>query len=112
MMADETLILAALDQIEQREARLLTWGLVDGFITSTEIADIIDPLLDDPRYAQGLSFVRVAEVIDALKARALLFDIGENPGDQYRSRMAEAVRLLFRLRQLFPKHSGLTGWQN
>ena len=111
-MADETLILAALDQIEQREARLLTWGLVDGFISSKEMADIIDPLLDDPRYAQGLSFVRVSEVIDALKARALLFDIGENPGHRYRSRMAEAVRLFFRLRQLFPKHSGLTGWQN
>ena len=53
MMADENLILAALDQIEQREARLLTWGLVDGFITSEEMADIIDPLLDDPRYPKG-----------------------------------------------------------
>jgi len=111
-MADEPLILAALDQIEQREARLLTWGLVDGFIASEEMADIIDPLLDDPKYAEGLSFVRASEVIGVLRARALLFDIGETPGNRYRSRMAEAVRLFFRLRQLFPKHSGLTGWQN
>lgn len=111
-MADETIILAALDQIEQREARLLTWGLVDGFLTSEEIADIIDPLLDDPRCVDGMSFVRASEVVDVLKTRALLFDIGETPGTRYRSRMAEAVRLFFRLRQLFPKHSGLTGWQN
>lgn len=111
-MSDEIIILAALDQIEQREARLLTWGLVDGFLTSEEIADLIDPLLDDPRYADGSSFVRASQVIDVLKARALLFDIGEAPGTRYRSRMAEAVRLFFRLRQLFPKHSGLIGWQN
>ncbi|MET4483770.1 hypothetical protein ABIB66_008341 [Bradyrhizobium sp. F1.13.3] len=112
MMADETIILAALDQIEQREARLLTWGLVDGFLTSEEIADIIDPLLDDPRYVDRIGFVRASEVVDVLKTRALLFDVGETPGTRYRSRMAEAVRLFFRLRQLFPKHSGLTGWQN
>src|ERR1700756_4016183 len=103
-MADEPLILAALDQIEQREARLLTWGLVDGFITSEEMADIIDPLLDDPQYAEGLSFVRVSEVIGELKARALLFDIGEAPGNRYRPRMAEAVRLFFCFRLLFPQH--------
>lgn len=29
----------------------------------------------------------------------------------YRSRMAETVRLLQKLRQLFPKHAGSTGWQ-
>ncbi|MBB4423900.1 hypothetical protein GGD66_002444 [Bradyrhizobium sp. CIR48] len=112
MTSDETIILAALDQIEQREARLLTWGLVDGFLASEEITDLIDPLLDDPRYVDGLSFVRASQVIDVLKARALLFDIGEAPDTRYRSRMAEAVRLFFRLRQLFPKHSGLIGWQN
>ena len=117
MTADEALLVAALDEIEQREARLLTWGLVDGFLTHSEAAEIVDELLDAPRlaedgYERPLGFVSAAEVIDALKARALLFDVGEGAEPRYRSRMAEAVRLLFRLRQLFPKHQGPTGWQS
>jgi hypothetical protein len=111
MTQNEALIIEALGRIEQREAMLLTWGLVDGFLTSGEVNDIIDSLLDDPRYGEGLTFVRSAEVVEALKSRALLFDLEEPSGKRYRSRMAEAVRLFFRLRQLFPKHRGLTGWQ-
>jgi len=110
MSANEIFLLASLDQIEQREARLLTWGLVDGFLSSEELSAIVDPMLDDPQYADGLTFVSVAAVIQALKDRALLFDIGEEAGSRYRSRMAEAVRLFFRLRQLFPQHRGVIGW--
>ena len=102
MSGDEKLLLACLDRIEQREARLLTWGLVDGFLTPGELGELIDPLLDDPAYANGLTFVSVAEVVAALQRRALLFDIGDGEARRFRSRMAEAVRLLFRLRQLFP----------
>ena len=112
MSADEIFLLATLDRIEQCEARLLTWGLVDGFLSSEEMSAIVDPMLDDPQYADGLNFVSVAAVIEALKDRALLFDVGEEPDSRYRSRMAEAVRLLFRLRQLFPQHRGLIGWQS
>jgi hypothetical protein len=111
MNADEKLLLASLDRIEQREARLLSWGLVDGFLTSSELSDIINPLLDDPAFAGDLTYVSVSEVVAALKSRALLFDVSEQSGERFRSRMAEAVRLFFRLRQLFPKHQGLTGWQ-
>jgi superfamily II DNA or RNA helicase len=111
MSADETFLLASLDQIERREARLLSWGLVDGFLSFEELSAIVDPMLDDPQYSEGLNFVSVAEVIEALKDRALLFDVGEEAGSRYRSRMAEAVRLFFRLRQLFRQHRGLTGWQ-
>jgi hypothetical protein len=111
MDADETLLLAVLDEIEQREARLLTWGLVDGHISAIEIQGIIDTLLDDPEIGVGVSFYDACGVIAELIERALLFDIGEEPGDRYRSRMAEGVRLLFRLRQLFPQHQGPTGWQ-
>jgi hypothetical protein len=111
MRADENLLLASLDRIEQREARLLAWGLVDGFLTSSELSDIIDPLLDDPTFVDGLTYVSVAEVIGVLKSRGLLFDVSEQSGERFRSRMAEAVRLFFRLRQLFPQHQGLMGWQ-
>lgn len=111
MEADETLLLAALDQIEQREARLLTWGLVDGHVSAGELHGIIDALLDDPAVGAGVSFHDAGGVISELIDRALLFDIGEEPATRYRSRMAEGVRLLFRLRQLFPQHRGPIGWQ-
>ena len=111
METDETLLLAALDEIEQREARLLTWGLVDGHVSASEIQGIIDCLLDDPTIGVGVSFHDASGVITELIERALLFDIGEERGTRYRSRMAEGVRLLFRLRQLFPQHQGPTGWQ-
>ena len=77
MSGDERLLLASLDRIEQREARLLTWGLVDGFLTPGELSELIDPLLDDPAYTDGLTFVSVAEVVASLRDRALLFDVGD-----------------------------------
>jgi hypothetical protein len=58
----------------------------------------------------SLSFQSATAAIDALMSRALLFDVGEDPGERFRSRMAEAVRLFFRLRQLFPQHAGPIGW--
>jgi hypothetical protein len=117
MTADEALLTAALDEIEQREARLLTWGLVDGFLTVGEAAGLVDALLDDPHFADPgytspLSFLSAADVLAALQARALVLDVSDGGEPRYRSRMAEAVRLLFRLRQLFPKHQGPTGWQS
>ena len=111
MEPDDILLLAVLDQVEQREARLLTWGLVDGHVSSSELHGLIDALLDDPETGAGVSFYDASGVIAALIERALLFDIGEEPDSRYRSRMAEGVRLLFRLRQLFPQHRGPTGWQ-
>ena len=111
MSADDSLLLAALDQIEQREARLLSWGLVDSFLSAAELREIIDGLLDQPPVLDGLTFVDVDTVIATLISQALVFDIGEDRGERYRSRMAEGVRLMFRLRQLFPKHEGVVGWQ-
>ncbi|WP_162815566.1 protein DpdJ [Microvirga aerophila] len=111
MPSGDDFLLAALDRVEQREARLLTWGLVDGFVSGEELHGIIDGLLDDPHFGATVSFQSAAEVIDALKSRALLFDVGDEKGTRFRSRMAEAVRLFFRLRQLFTKHNGPTGWQ-
>jgi hypothetical protein len=112
MDADEVLLLVALDEIEQREARLLTWGLVDGYLTLGELHGIINPLLDAPDTALVANFRSAGEVIESLIERAMLFDVGEESATQYRSRMAEGVRLLFRLRQLFPQHSGPLGWQS
>ena len=108
---NEVLLLEALDQIEQTEARLLTWGLVDGHVAFGELSQIIDSLLDDPHFGAGVTFIAAKDVIAELINRALLFDIGDEQDKRFRSRMAEGVRLFFRLRQLFPQHRGPVGWQ-
>lgn len=100
-----------LDAIEQREARLLVWGLVDGRLSRDEIEAVIDPLLDEALANGLLAFMQASEVVAALRDRRLLFETDTVPYPGYRSRMAEGVRLLFRLRQLFPKHEGPTAWQ-
>ena len=112
MTPNDRLLLSMLDVLEQREARLLAWGLVDGHLALGELQDVADGLLDDPVVGADVGFSDSAAVIAELRARCLLLDVGERPGEQFRTRMAEAVRLFFRLRQLFPKHDGPTGWQS
>lgn len=100
-----------LDAIEQREARLLVWGLVDGRSGRDEVSQLIDPLLDQALEHGLEDFYNAEDVIQALKDRGLLFETDDYPYPGYRSRMAETVRLAFRLRQLFPQHGGVDGWQ-
>jgi hypothetical protein len=111
MQAIEVFLRGVLDVIEQREARLLVWGLVDGRIGRDELGELIDPLLDQA-YEQGIEeFYNADDVIRALAERGLLFESNDYPYPGYRSRMAETVRLAFRLRQLFPQHGEIDGWQ-
>lgn len=100
-----------LDAIEQREARLLVWGLVDCRLGRDELGELIDPLLDKA-IEQGIEdFYNADDVIQGLTERGLLFETDDYPYPGYRSRMAETVRLAFRLRQLFPQHGNVDGWQ-
>jgi superfamily II DNA or RNA helicase len=107
----EQFLLDVLDSIEQQEARLLVWGLVDGRLSGKELDALIDPLLDNALEKGLTSFISSPDVVKALKSRALLFETDSIPYPGFRSRMAETIRLLFRLRQLFPKHASLDGWQ-
>ena len=75
MEADEILLLAVLDQIEQCEARLLTWGLVDGHVSAVEMHGIVDSLLDDPSSPEELQQTLEQQNIDQEIARDLARDI-------------------------------------
>ena len=102
---------SVLDAIEQSEARLLVWGLVDFRLGREELRDLIDPILDQA-IEQGIeNFYNADNVVRALAEKGLLFETDDYPYSGYRSRMAETVRLAFRLRQLFPQHEGVDGWQ-
>lgn len=102
-----------LDRIEERESRLLVWGIVDGAFQKAELDELIYPLIDSALEQGLMAFVNPDDVINELLdlkwlVEAELLDLSVG----YRSRMAETVRLLQRLRQLFPKHTRQSnGWQ-
>lgn len=112
MEARERFLASALDRIEEREARLLTWGIVDGAFSHDEISDLLNLLIDEAINDGLEDFYSVEDVLRELRQRKWIAEVPRSDGATgYRSRMAETVRLLQRLRQLFPKHSGPSGWQ-
>lgn len=104
---------SVLDCVEQRESRLLVWGIVDGFFHRSELSDIINPLIEKALKSGYDEFFEPDEVISALLTLQWLVEIDCTTGEiGYRSRMSETVRLLQRLRQLFPRHRRTSnGWQ-
>lgn len=80
----------ALSRIELREASLLSWGIVDAALSREELEGTI-------RESAG-SDVDAAALLAELLERVLIV---ETPTGGYRSRMAETLRLLLRLRQTF-----------
>lgn len=90
--------ISALDAIERREAELLSWGIVDGGFPKEELEDLVDGVLYEEE-----SLRSPEDVIDELEEHKLLFGFSNQRGERrWRSRMAEAVRLFSRLRQLTP----------
>jgi ATP-dependent helicase Lhr and Lhr-like helicase len=88
--------LRVLDELQRREARLLSWGMVDGAFTWDELLAIAESVEPDA----GLE-IDLEDVIEWLLETALLFSLPE-PQGRYRTRVAEGVRLFGRLRQIFP----------
>lgn len=82
-----------LDQIEAVEFRSLSWGFADGSLSRDEALDI----------ARSITAISPDDVIEELVTSCLIFEWDNAAGEtRYRSRFAEIVRLLSRLRQLFP----------
>ena len=95
-----------LNELERREARLLSWGVVDGGFTYDELEVVEENVIDD----QGWDFTE-GQLIEALERRRLLFEFPSGYDDVFRTRMAETLRLLARLRQLFPRHIESGAWR-
>ncbi|MDD5034966.1 MAG: protein DpdJ [Methylococcaceae bacterium] len=92
---------------------MLVWGIVDGAFQKHELDELIYPLVDSALDEGLTDFFNPDEVINELLALKWLVEIEQlDILVGYRSRMAETVRLLQRLRQLFPKHARQSnGWQ-
>ena len=91
--------LRILGLLEDQELKTLAWGLVDGGFADDELLD----LLEDAATAVGDDRSE-EEIKQQLESRVLITKVASPAGSVWRTRMAETVRLLARLRQLFPPH--------
>ena len=100
-----------LNSLERLESQLLSWGLVDGSFSNDEIKDLAEDFLAD----NGLwtQHPDSKDLIRAMRDTRLLYGFSDGMEMRFRTRMGEAVRLLARLRQLFPGHfsNGNRQWQ-
>jgi len=98
----DKLIRDFLDSLEHQEIKLLTWGLVDIGFSENEIEELAEDFLN----TCGID-VEVNDFLEEIFDRKLLFEFNIRGHRLCRTRMAEAVRLFARLRQLFPHNN----WQ-
>ena len=98
----DSLVQEFLNLLESQEAKLLTWGIVDGGFSHEEISDLAEQVIQ----THGAE-VEPLELFDEMLERRLLFDLNLRGNRIYRTRMAESIRLISRLRQLFPNRD----WQ-
>jgi len=96
----EQSILAALDLIEEVDARNIAWGLTDESWTKPQLVDLLDSKWDG---------TEPDECINQLITANLLVKLPREWPNRYRTRMAEAVRLFTHLRQLFPNRPWQSG---
>jgi hypothetical protein len=106
----------ALDQLEAMEARCLVWGLVDNALSTDEVTEALRRALAKPEAARALKdgncqVQNAWDLRGLLVERKMLFEVpvAVDAEKRWRTRMAEGVRLIARLRQLFPKH-GTSQW--
>jgi hypothetical protein len=90
-----------LANLERREAALLEWGFLDVSHTCDEIVDLF---ANDPEW--GVAFQELANgseelFVDNLAECCLLHRVSEDTPRTYRSRFAESIRLMARLKQRF-----------
>lgn len=96
----DSVLIEFLDRLERQEERLLAWGVVDGAFVADELFDHAEAFLTERSLWKVFS--DPDELVELLQDRQLLFHFLEGTNSRWRTRMAEAVRLVSKLRQLFP----------
>lgn len=95
-----------LDMLEAREDPLLSWGIVDGGFSDSELDELIEKAL-----AEINSLDEVDGIIETLEARGLIIrDTSVDP-PRWRTRNGEILRLLARLRQIFLSDNPAAAWR-
>ncbi|MBD3920999.1 DEAD/DEAH box helicase [Paenibacillus sp. PR3] len=83
-----------LNYIETKETELLSWGFVEGGLSETNLELFIEEWIG----LTGSNFT-VDELLSDLYKEGLMYEIHGRKGLIWRSRMAETIRLMARLRQ-------------
>ena len=91
-----------LNSLERAESKLLAWGLVDGSFSADEMGDLCESFLDQNELWE--TYEDEEQFQESLEDIGLLYGFRDGMSQRYRTRMGETLRLLARLRQLFPKH--------
>lgn len=98
--------------LETREQRLLSWGFYDVCFSPGEIVSLIEDEGDESlksewhALAQGPEAWSIEDFVAELAAANLLFQVDDS---RYRSRFAETVRMIARLKQMFREDQWATG---
>lgn len=90
-----------LNVLEDEELRLLSWGVVDGFLSADEVEAAIDRQLDRDATDNSRELLTVRDYVEHLLDQGLLLRLPD-PTPRYRTRLAETLRMLRNLRQLWP----------
>lgn len=108
MSAAPTVVARIIDALESREDRLLAWGVVDGAFSRSEVEAVVQGICREVLEEEG-EILDPEDVIEQLLRTGMLHSVLELGSDQMRTRSAEAIRLMLRLRQRFPAQ-GREGW--
>ena len=100
MEQGQRLVDELLGAIEQQELRSLRWGYVDGSLSEEDV----DSLAKNVTTSAGTTAGPI-ELVEWMIEHSLLFEFPSDQGHRFRSRFAEGVRLLTRLKQLLPGRS-------
>lgn len=99
-----------LTELEDLELPRLQWGVVDGFLSDNEVRAVIDRRVSK-ELQSGVVGPSADEYLDHLLEVGLLHLIPGQTALQYRTRLAEGLRLIRRLRQLWsPRDKTKVGW--
>ena len=97
-------VISLLNDLERREASLLSWGITSGGFSQDELRQRVASVCRDEGQADDL--------IEDMEFAGLLVRSGTSDKTLWRTRSAETIRLLAHLRQLFPKHRKTAeGWR-
>lgn len=96
MIKDKILNLA-LEKIEKLEYISLSWGYTDGQLSEETLNSLMEQFTENIDKS-----IDYEELIEQLVNKNLLFEFRKDNKVFYRSRFAESIRLITKLRQLFP----------
>ncbi len=103
-----------LDALEDLELPLLSWGVTDVGLSAAEVQSVLADAVTADLLEGVATPPTEAEYLTELTRRALLHHVPGTSPARYRTRLAEGLRLLSTLRQLFPPGNGAPPewWRN